>query len=71
MSHPTPKPRATGRRYVSLAEAAVYLGVNIRTIRRQIADGRLTGYRLGDRLIRIDLDELDAAMHPIPAAKAG
>ena len=71
MSHPTPKPRATGRRYVSLAEAAVYLGVNIRTIRRQIADGRLTGYRLGDRLIRIDLDELDAAMRPIPAAKAG
>jgi excisionase family DNA binding protein len=71
MSHPTPKPRATGRRYVSLAEAAVYLGVNIRTIRRQIADGRLTGYRLGDRLIRIDLDELDAAMRPIPAVKAG
>jgi excisionase family DNA binding protein len=65
MSRPTPAP-AAARRYASLAAAATYLGVNQRTIRRQIADGQLTGYRLGGRLIRVDLNELDEALRPIP-----
>lgn len=60
MSNPTP------RRNVSIGEAANYAGVSVRTVRRRIADGSLTGYRFGARLIRIDLDELDAAMRPIP-----
>jgi excisionase family DNA binding protein len=70
MSRPTPAPAAT-RRYASLADAAIYLGVNERTIRRQIADGRLTGYRLGDRLIRVDLNELDESLRPIPTVGGG
>jgi excisionase family DNA binding protein len=53
-----------GRRYAKLAEAAAYLGVTDRTIRQMIADGRLTGYRSGTRLIRVDLNEVDAAMQP-------
>ncbi|WP_445169911.1 excisionase family DNA-binding protein [Mycolicibacterium sp. Dal123E01] len=52
------------RRYVTQAEAAEYLGVTTRTIRQMIADGRLTGYRLNPRFIRIDLNEIDAAMTP-------
>jgi excisionase family DNA binding protein len=55
--------RATRRRYVKIAEAADYLKVTDRTIRQMIADGRLTGYRSGTRLVRVDLDEVDAAMH--------
>lgn len=58
------------RNLVSLAEAADYLRCNERTVRRHIATGELTAYRLG-RLIRIDLDELDAAMKPIPTTKPG
>lgn len=50
--------------YVKIAEAAEYLQVTDRTIRQMIADGRLTGYRIGARLVRVDLNQLDAAMQP-------
>ena len=33
-----------------------------------IADGRLTGYRCGNRLVRVDLNEVDAAMKPYGGA---
>ena len=52
------------RRYGSIADAAEYIGVTPRTIRQMIADGRLTGYRNGPRLIRVDLNEVDDAMQP-------
>jgi excisionase family DNA binding protein len=55
-------PTTVRRRYVSIGEAAEYLGVTTRTIRQMIADGRLTGYRSGPRLIRLDLNDVDAAM---------
>jgi excisionase family DNA binding protein len=58
------------RRYASLPKAAEYLGCNERTIRRHIASGDITGYRLG-RVYRVDLNELDAWLTPIPTAKAG
>ena len=57
-----------GRRYAKLSEAADYIGVTDRTIRQMIADGRLTGYRSGSRLVRVDLNELDAAMTPFGGA---
>jgi excisionase family DNA binding protein len=59
-------PRA--RRYVKIAEAANYLQVTDRTIRQMIADGRITGYRNGSRLVRVDLNEIDAAMRPFGGA---
>lgn len=62
MSTPIP------RRYASLDDAAEYAGCGARTIRRLISAGELTGYRLGKRLLRINLDELDAAMRPVPSA---
>jgi excisionase family DNA binding protein len=43
-------------------------GVHPKTIRRMIARGELKAYRLGSRSIRIDLDELDAMLRPIPTA---
>ncbi|ORV91199.1 DNA-binding protein [Mycobacterium interjectum] len=61
----TPAPR---RRYVKIAEAAEYLQVTDRTIRQMIADGRLTGYRSGGRLVRLDLNEIDRAMRPFGGA---
>lgn len=59
---------ATQRRYAKLADAAEYLGVTTRTVRQMIADGRLTGYRCGRRLVRVDLNEIDAAMQPFGGA---
>jgi excisionase family DNA binding protein len=57
------------RRYASISEAAEYVGVHSKTIRRHIAAGRLTGYHLGSRLIRVDLDQLDQLMSPIPTVR--
>lgn len=53
-----------GRRYAKLQEVALYLNLSERTVRAMIADGRLTAYKLGDRVIRLDLNEVDAAMTP-------
>lgn len=49
------------KRLVSLSAAAEYANVHPRTLRRQIASGRLTAYRVGARLIKIDLNELEAS----------
>jgi len=58
------------RHYITIAEAAEYIQVTERTIRRLIADGELTGYRVGksSRLIRVDLNEIDnELMRPMNA----
>jgi excisionase family DNA binding protein len=55
--YPTPH-----RRYATIRQAAEYLAVNERTVRDMIADGRITGYRNGPRLIRVDLNDIDANM---------
>jgi excisionase family DNA binding protein len=56
------------RRFASVEVAADYADVSTRTIRRYIADGRLTGYRVGPRLVKVDLADLDALVRPIPTA---
>ena len=66
-----PATRATGtRRLVGLSAAAAYADVSTRTLRRYIAHGRLTGYRVGPRLIKIDLNEVDRLARPIPTASS-
>jgi excisionase family DNA binding protein len=72
---PKPRPsrsdtpnRAQRRRYVKISEAAEYLDVTERTIRAMVYDGRLTAYRSGRRLVRLDLNEIDAAMDPFGGA---
>lgn len=59
------------RKYVALSDAAKVYAVSTKTIRRRIADGSLTGYRMGPRLLRVDLNELDALLRPIPTASTG
>lgn len=53
------------RRWASLAEAADYIHISQKTLRRMIAAGSITGYRLNARLVRLDLNEIDAALSPI------
>lgn len=62
---------ATHRRAARLAVAADEYGVSVKTLRRYIASGRLSGYRMGPRLIVVDLDELERLMKPIPTAGVG
>ncbi|MBB5164942.1 helix-turn-helix domain-containing protein [Mycobacterium sp. AZCC_0083] len=50
------------RRYITVAETAEHLQISEKTVRRLIADGQLSGYRIGrssHARIRIDLDEID------------
>ena len=56
------------RRWASIQQAAEHLGVTDRTIRQMIADGRICGYRNGRKVIRVDLNELDASMTPFGGA---
>jgi len=56
------------RRWGSLTLGAEYIGVSEKTLRRLISQGQIRGYRVGPRLIRVDLNELDALASPIPTA---
>ncbi|GAA1543497.1 DNA-binding protein [Nocardioides humi] len=62
-----PATETLGRK-VKLSAASELRGISTKTLRRRIADGSLTGYRLGSRIILVDLDELDALLSPIPSA---
>jgi excisionase family DNA binding protein len=53
------RPSVRGKRLASIDDAAEYGDVSTKTIRRRIADGTITGYRLGPRLLRVDLNEVD------------
>jgi excisionase family DNA binding protein len=55
----------TARRLVSIVAAAAELGVSTKTIRRRIADGSLTAYRIGPRVIRVDLAEMESLLRPV------
>lgn len=54
--------------YVSLTDAADYLSVSVKTVRRMIADGTIPGYRLGAKSLRVKLDDLDTAGRRVPTA---
>jgi excisionase family DNA binding protein len=60
----------TTSRLINQKQAAEILGVTDRTVRSMIADVRLKGYALGQRVIRLRLDEVEAALRPIGAGAA-
>lgn len=41
-------------------EVAEYLGVTTRTVRNWSAAGKLPAYKLGDKIVRYDMAEVDA-----------
>lgn len=53
---------------VTITEAANYLGVSHKTIRRMIADGRLPAYRVGGGPIRLLASDVEAAKVPVRAS---
>lgn len=57
------------RRFIDLNAAAELLGVDTATLRRWAAQGRITLYRVGPRLLRVDVAELDALVRPVPTAQ--
>lgn len=68
----TPIANHAGRRFESIPNAAEYLGVAPKTIRRWITEGRITGFRAGPRIILVDRNEIDGLLTPIqPADRSG
>lgn len=53
-------------KYISQQEAAERWSVSVDVVRRLISAGKVTGYRLNNRIIRVDVAEVDAAFRPIP-----
>lgn len=60
--------RTSERRFLRLPAAADRWDVSVDTIRRLISAGKITGYRLNSRIIRVDQDEVDACFREIPTA---
>ena len=61
--------RSAPRRYASVATVAEMYDVDPITVRRWVASGLIHGYRIGDRLIKLDLDEVHAkVVQEIPNA---
>ena len=59
---------AEAQRFVSQDTAAARWDVSVDTIRRLIRTGKIAGYRLNGRIIRVDVAEVDAAFKPIPTS---
>ncbi len=55
--------------YLSLTDAASVVAVSVKTIRRRVADGTIPAYTCGRGTLRIRLDELEEAMHRVPASQ--
>lgn len=53
------------RKLMTIEDAADYLAMGTSTLRRWIADGKLTGYRVGDRAVRVDRAQVEALAVPI------
>ena len=54
--------------YLTLPEAAAYVGQSVKTLRRRISAGTLPAYRFGPRSIRVRLADLEATGHRVPSA---
>lgn len=51
-----------------MQQTADYMGVSVHTVRDWIAQGKIPGYRINARVIRVDLNEVDAAFQPFGGA---
>lgn len=65
-----PQPSPEPGRFIRQETAAERWDVSVDTIRRLIRAGKITGYRLNGRIIRVDVNEVDAAFRPIPTVSA-
>ena len=65
--HPTrPAANPPAPEWLSLQKAALIYDVSVDTLRRSISAGRLPASRLGTRLIRVRIADLERLYRPIP-----
>jgi excisionase family DNA binding protein len=56
--------------YIGIPDAATYLGVSEKTVRRLIRDDQLPAYRLGARVIKLKIGDVEALLVPISGGVA-
>jgi len=66
-----PRTAKKPQRLEPLIAAAKYRKVDPRTLRRWGEQGRITLYRVGPKLLYVDLDELDNLARPVASAARG
>ena len=49
-----------------MIEGAYRIGITDKTLRTWIREGKITGYRVGTKLLMVDVDEVDQLARPIP-----
>jgi excisionase family DNA binding protein len=54
--------------YVGIPSAAAYLDVDHKTIRRLITSGKLPAWRLGSRVLKVKISDLEAVLTPLGGA---
>lgn len=54
----------TAQTYLNPDQAAEYLGVTTRSLRRDVAAGRLIAYKYGNRSVRYSKRDLDNLIRP-------
>ncbi len=60
------------RRLESIDKVAAEYDIHPRTLRRWISQGKITGYRVGTQLVRVDPDEVAARiLREIPSVGGG
>ncbi len=57
-----PSPKSRPRKWITIPEAAEHIGIHPRTLERMITAGELPGYKIGKKIVRVDLNEIDAAI---------
>lgn len=56
-------------RYPTIEQVATHYNVSTKTVRRWLAEGHITGRRLGGRLIRLDRDSVLTMGYPVGGAR--
>lgn len=51
--------------FINLKEAGAILGFNPHSVRRLISQGRLRGYRIGNKAIRVRRSDVMALIEPV------
>ena len=66
----TPRtPRVVKQQWISLREAALIHGVSTYTLRRRIASGDLPAVKLGYRIIRVRIEDLNKLVPILPTTR--
>jgi excisionase family DNA binding protein len=55
-------------RWALFPDAAEYAGIPVKTLRDWVRKGRIPAYRIGPRLLQIDLNDIDRMRRRVPTA---